>query len=591
MKLCKIYSNGLFQNVEFSEGVNVIVGEITDRDNSDLDSHNIGKSLLLEVIDYLLLKKVSQKNKYFLTKNPIFAAYVFYAEIKLNSGEYLIIKRAVENNTKISFKLNKMKLDSFNTELSDWDEEDLPIDKAKKRLDTYLSFDVLPSWPYRKSLNYFMRHQQDYVDVFKLSKFHGPHKDWKPMVFDLLGFDGSLIKQKLELEEQYTELEKKIVLLETENRVSSSDEDKVRGLIDIKKDEFQELSKQIDQFDFHQQDNVQKQYLVDDMENQIKIANTQHYAIQHEISKIRQALSAEGEVDYIDLQEIQALYSEVELFFPNELLTEFEKVIVFNKSITSERNAFLRENLSDLEALSEELDKSLKSLEEEKAGILLELTDKDSYEKFKTYQKKLSKVEAEIIIFEEKLRNISKMSEMQEKVSELSSSIKEKITELKNAIAEQKHKHLRKLFNEFTMEILGTPAVLSVRTNKENNIEFEAEYQSKEDLVSTDLASGNTYKKILCAAFDISLLQHYNSSSFYRFVYHDGILDTLDIRKKEKYIEFIRKLTAEYDVQYILTAIESEVNQLRDTFSLKEDEMCLTLTDESCEGKLFKQCF
>lgn len=589
MKLSKIYANGLFHNVEFSEGLNVIIGKISNRADSDKDTHNLGKSLLLEVIDFLLLKNIDNKSKYFLTKNPLFFEYTFFAEVKLNSGEYLVIRRDVKNNTKISFKLNKTKLDGFNTELSDWDEADLPMKKARNRLNEYFAFDILPNWPYRKSLDYFMRQQQDYVDVFKLSKFQGPHKDWKPMVFDLLGFNGDLIKQKLELEEQYDELEKKIKLLETENKVSSSDEDKIRGLLDIKKDEVQEVSKQIDQFNFHQQDNDQKRYLIEDIESQIKIANTQHYAVKHEIAKVEQALMVE--IDSINLQEIQSLYSEIQLFFPNELLVEFEKVIKFNRSITQERNLFLKENLTDLKSQSETLDNSLKQLEAEKSSILSNLTDKDSYDKFKKYQMHLSKVEADVIVLEEKLLNVSRMSQMQETLSQLSTTINQKIVELKSAIAEQKHKHLRKLFNEFTMDILNTPAVLSVKANKENNIEFEAEYQNKDNLVSTDLASGNTYKKILCAAFDVSLLQHYNENSFYKFVYHDGVLDTLDIRKKEKYIEFVRKLTEQYDVQYILTAIESEINQLEDTFSIKDDEVCLTLSDDSCEGKLFKQCF
>ncbi len=589
MKLCKIYANGLFHNVEFSDGLNVIIGKISNRADSDKDTHNLGKSLLLEVIDFLLLKNIDNKNKYFLTKNSLFSEYKFFAEVKLNTGEYLVIRRDVKNNTKISFKLNKTKMDGFDTELSDWDEADLPMKKARNRLNEYFAFDILPNWPYRKSLDYFMRQQQDYVDVFKLSKFQGPHKDWKPMVFDLLGFNGELIKQKLELEEEYDALEKKITLLETENKVSSTDEDKVRGLLDIKIDEVQEVSAQINKFDFHQQDNEQKKYLIEELESQIKVANTQHYGVKHEILKVEQALMVE--IDNINLEEIKTLYSEIQLFFPNELLTEFEKVIKFNRSITQERNIFLTENLTDLKAQSEQLDNSLKQLEDEKSSILSDLTDKDSYDKFKKYQMNLSKIEADVIVLEEKLLNISKMSQMQETLSHLSTSINQKIVELKSAIAEQKHKHLRKLFNEFTMDILNTPAVLSVRANKENNIEFEAEYQNKDNLVSTDLASGNTYKKILCAAFDVSLLQHYNENSFYKFVYHDGVLDTLDIRKKEKYIEFIRKLTKQYDVQYILTAIESEINQLQNAFSIQDDEVCLTLTDDSCEGKLFKQCF
>ncbi len=61
-------------------GLNVIIGKISDRENTYPHSHNIGKSLLLEVIDFLLLKKVSNKDKYFLTKYQIFEECVFFAK-------------------------------------------------------------------------------------------------------------------------------------------------------------------------------------------------------------------------------------------------------------------------------------------------------------------------------------------------------------------------------------------------------------------------------------------------------------------------------------------------------------------------------
>lgn len=208
MKLSKIYANKSFHDVSFNEGLNVVIGKISDRDNSDLDNHNIGKSLLLEVIDFLLLKSIDKKDKYFLTKNKIFEDYIFFAELKLNNGKYLIIKRATENNTKISFKLNEFKLKNFQIEIDKWDYIDLPIGKAKIKLNEYINFDVLPQWNYRKVINYFTRYQNDYIDVFKLSKFQGIHKDWKPMVFDLLGFDGKLLYDKLTLEENFEEQKK-----------------------------------------------------------------------------------------------------------------------------------------------------------------------------------------------------------------------------------------------------------------------------------------------------------------------------------------------------------------------------------------------
>lgn len=590
MKISKIYANKSFKNVSFNEtGLNVIVGKISDRENTELDSHNIGKSLLLEVIDFLLLKEIKLKAKYFLTKNDIFSELVFFAELKLNNGKYLIIKRAVENNTKISFKLNDYKLDNFITDFDEWDEIDLAIKKAKEKLNEFLSYDILPNWKYRKAINYFMRYQNDYIDVFKLSKFQGVHKDWKPMVFDLLGFNGKLIDKKLSLEEDFEAQKSQLKTLETENKVSSEDEDKVVGLIEIKQNEFDTLSNEVDKFNFYEKDNAEKEKLINDIETQIKYANTEHYNIKYEIDKIEKSISTD--VDLIDIDDINELYKEVEIFFPDTLLEEYSKVVNFNKEITSERNQFLSENLTSLKKELEETVTLLKKLESEKSTIFTDITEKTTYDKFKKYQKELAKTEADIIILKNKLTSINKMSAIQEKINNLESDIKLKVAELKKEILKQNHKHIRKLFNEFTMKVLNTPAVLSVKSNKSHNIEFEAEYQNQEELITTDLARGNTYKKILCAAFDTALLQFYSKSSFYKFVYHDGVLDSLDIRKKEKYIEYVRNVSNQNGIQYILTVIESETYDLRTEFKFTENEVRLILSDESCEEKLFEHCF
>jgi uncharacterized protein YydD (DUF2326 family) len=590
MKISKVYANKSFKNVSFNEtGLNVIIGKISDRNNSELDSHNIGKSLLLEVIDFLLLKEIKIKSKYFLTKHKIFEEHIFFLELRLNSGKYLIIKRAVENNTKISFKINDFKIDSFSTNIDNWDELDLPITKAKEKLNTFLGFDVLPNWKYRKAINYFMRYQNDYIDVFKLSKFQGVHKDWKPMVFDLLGFDGNLIHKKLDLEEKFEEQSLLLKTLEMENKISSEDEDKVLGIIEIKKSEFESLSYEVDRFNFYKKDNDEKEKLINEIEVKIKFANTEHYNIKYEIDKIEKSIGTD--IDFIDVTDIKELYEEVQIFFPDTLLNEYEKVVDFNKKITSERNQYLLENLQSLKQELSAVESLLKKLENEKSIIIFDITEKTTYEKFKKYQKELAKAEADIIILENKLVNINKMTILQEKINDIDEEIKTKVNELKKEILKQSHKEIRKLFNEFTMKVLNTSAILSVKTNKSNNIDFEADYQNPEELVTIDLARGNTYKKILCAAFDSAILQFYSKKSFYRFVYHDGVLDSLDIRKKEKYIEYIRNMSNENNLQYILTVIESETYDLKDEFKFTEDEVCLILSDESCEEKLFENCF
>lgn len=119
----------------------------------------------------------------------------------------------------------------------------------------------------------------------------------------------------------------------------------------------------------------------------------------------------------------------------------------------------------------------------------------------------MAKAEADIIILQNKLTSINKMSSIQEKINRLDADIKLKVAELKKEILKQKHKHIRKLFNEFTMKVLNTPAILSVKPNKSNNIEFEAEYQNQEELITTDLARGILIKKYYAQP----LILHYYS--------------------------------------------------------------------------------
>lgn len=133
MKFSKIYSNenAQFHNIEFYEGLNVVLAEITDKSKTEKDTHNLGKTLLISIIDFLLLDEIDNKSNFFLTKGG-FEEQVFFVELKLNSGKYIIIRRGVDNPTKISFKINEYKLDGFQTQLN-WDEENLPLDKAKKK--------------------------------------------------------------------------------------------------------------------------------------------------------------------------------------------------------------------------------------------------------------------------------------------------------------------------------------------------------------------------------------------------------------------------------------------------------------------------
>ena len=84
MKLIKIFSDGQFKNVKFNEGYNVVLATIHDKENKK-DTHNLGKTSLLVVIDFLLLSTFTKKSP--ILANPIFSTQTFFLELLLNSGK------------------------------------------------------------------------------------------------------------------------------------------------------------------------------------------------------------------------------------------------------------------------------------------------------------------------------------------------------------------------------------------------------------------------------------------------------------------------------------------------------------------------
>ena len=583
MKISKIYSNKNFKNIEFNENFNAIVAFI-ESDKKE-DTHNLGKTSLIRVIDFLLLSSFD-KNTDKLLGNDIFIGQEFYGELKLNNGKYLLIKRSINTPTKISFKLNDSKLNDFELDI-DWDEE-LTLKKAKARLNDYLDFNILPNWDYRKSITYFLRSQQDYLDVFKLNKFKGKHKDWKPFVFDLLGFDGKLILEKLEIEEEIDTLKGKVKTLKLEAQIDTSEKDRLEGLLEIKKNELFEVRTLIDRFNFFKEDILTNKKLVEEIDVQLQAFNTDRYRISFEINKIESSLS--DIIDDIDNKTISDLFEEVNLYYPQQLIKEYNDLINFQKSLTIERKKYLLETLNELKKEYLDLNTKIKEIENQKGELLSLLTQKDSYQKFKEYQKKTVSLEVEVERIDDKIQAIDNSLIIENDIAEKKESITNYILALKDALSERKHSNINKIFNSIIKEILDTNALISLKLNNHGNIEFNADYQNKVDFLNTSESQGTTYKKLLCVAFDLSLLVNFSDKSFYKFVYHDGVLEGLDDRIKIRYIKLVKELCEKYDLQYIVTLIDSDLPKDMPNL-IEENDICLRLNDKDNNGKLFLNSF
>lgn len=93
---------------------------------------------------------------------------------------------------------------------------------------------------------------------------------------------------------------------------------------------------------------------------------------------------------------------------------------------------------------------------------------------------------------------------------------------------------IRVFFSELVESVIDRKALLRVSPNKEGHLEFNADILDEAgNATSADL--GHSYRKLLCIAFDMALLRAHLDQKFPRFVYHDGVFESLDDQKKRTF--------------------------------------------------------
>ncbi|OIN56615.1 DUF2326 domain-containing protein [Arsenicibacter rosenii] len=587
MKLNRIYANKNFKPVKFNPGFNVVLAKVSKKLDRNKDSHNLGKSTLISVIDFLLLKKITKKESIFL-KYDHFKEHVFFLEIELNSGFYLTIRRSVADHNRIAFK-RSLSSQNFQDELF-WDYTDIPLSRAKKILDDSLQFDVLVNWDYRKSLTYFLRSQRDYHDVFRLNKFlKGKDAEWKPLIFELLGFNGNALKERYAYYEQKQNIDNLVISINKELSFRSGEADRIRGVIQLRKDEYQELQAQVDEFNFYNSDRKYNEELVNRIEEEVTKLNQEEYEITYQIKKIEDSL--EKKLTF-DLDSVNKIFKEVSILLPDMLVRKYEELVEFNKSITKERSKYLIDQLNNFKTRLKEVRLKLTELNTRRSSILSVLSSEDSFYKFKQYQIGLSRLEGEISRLEEQLKNLKNIDVLSSKSVVLSDKVHEKEKEVQAQLDESPSRYtdIRKYFNSTFKSIFSVPALIFIKMNNVGNVEFEAEVSKRNELEVTAEGQGFTYEKLLCICFDIAILIAYSSNSFFKFVYHDGALEGLDNRKRLNYLETVQQYCKEFNIQYIFSAIEEDIpSQILD--GLNKEEICVELDDTGDHGKLFEFSF
>ena len=599
MQLSKLYSNkGNFKNIKFNlNGLNVLYAEVKSDIKEKKNSHDLGKTKFAEMIDFMLLKGIDKKH--FLLKvkkndESVFLDYVFFLELFLNSGKFLTIRRDVASNTKISFAINNQSIEEFSPP-TNWEFEDISITKAKEILSGYLAMDFFHNkqYDYRKSISYSLRTQDDFKDVYKLNKFSsGKDIYWKPFMFDLLGFKGELLQLKYENDSKIETVRALIDSLKSEYSVRVEDRDEIVAEKSIIESEFKEVEEQIDRFNFYEQDKRLIAEGIETIENKIGILNSESYRLNYEIEKLR--ASVKNNFSF-DLEKVKTVFEETLIYFPEQLVSDYKNLIIFNEKLTSERNKLLKDTLNEKEKELSEINEKLSNINQEREKLLSHLTDSDTFTKFKYCQKELVKVEGKLLKFQEKLNTIDIIIKKGKEIEALNDEIKGTIDTLKNIYQttdkNAKYNNIRSHFTKYYKAVMDENAVISWNINSNNNVDFiPPKVKSKvDDKTDTAKDEGNTYMKLLCVAFDLAIISSYNQESYYRFIYHDDVLSQQDNGIKSRLLKLIEELIKTYKLQYILSVIKTDLPMDANDkiIEFADQEVVLRLHDKDSSGTLF----
>ena len=228
-----------------------------------------------------------------------------------------------------------------------WDHVDISLQEAVKLLDAWLDLRVLTPYDYRKAITYFLRSQGDWSDELQLEKFQlGRDLYWKPFVAHLFGFDANAVQRKYELDDDIAKLRSKQSEYQAEVQFKEEELPGLIARISIANQYLLDIERQLDSFSFDSEERRLIQEVVDSIEEEIADLNNTIYDCRYDIRQIESALEHK---DKFDLRQVDEVFREAKLYFPDQIKQKYEELVKFNKQVTNERNSALRIRKRELE--------------------------------------------------------------------------------------------------------------------------------------------------------------------------------------------------------------------------------------------------
>jgi len=566
-----------FHPVEFTAGLNVVLGERTEISTEKDTRNGLGKSTLIEIIDFCLGSRAT-KGKGLIQES--LDDWAFTIEITL-SGNRVRATRAIATPNEIWIQGPTYGW----IERPDEDEETGKYIFNWERWKTLLGWSIfgLPRSndtfkykpTYRSLISYFVRRGPDaYSDPFRHFRVQQAW-DIQMNTAYLLGLNWEYADQWQRLkdsEDGIKAIDKAIKTGVMEGIVGTVGELEAQRI--QLEEEARGAESALVSFKVHPQyESVQAE--ADRITAELHELANQNVSDRRRLNRYKESVADENPPK---THALEKLYEESGLVFPDAVRRTLSEAKQFHERIITNRRAFLEMEIARLERSIHDRDSQIKQLTISRASSLEILRTHGALQEMTKLQERNVEIKGQLDKVETRIREIRDLNARKREVKVAKADLAK--------VAEQDYEQRRdawskavRLFNDHSQVLYKTPGKLVIDI-AETGYKYQVE-------IERSGSEGIGKMKVFC--FDLTLLQlAQKDPGGIDFLIHDSILyDGVDSRQRALALERASQITEAAGVQYICTLNSDMVP--RDDFSERFDfdkHVRLVLTDKTQSGSL-----
>jgi uncharacterized protein YydD (DUF2326 family) len=561
-----------FRSVTFTAGLNVIVAERTEASTEKDTRNGLGKSTLIDIIDFCLGGTARRGSK--LQIEPL-QDWIFTMDVTIASNR-VQVTRAVSSANRIVIK----------GDTAGWpDQPDLDQSTGERMYNVNRWRNVL-GWAlfglpvsngeeaykptYRSAISYFIRTKPGaYLSPFKYLPQQKGIVSQVNIAY-LLGLSWEYASKLQELEETVlglTALEKGNV----SGAGSIGDLEAQRVPLERRA---RELENAVNSFKVHPQ-YVDIQVEADRLTSEAHALANENVSDRRRLARYKEASASEAPPDTVALQR---LYEQSGVVFNDSIRRTLLETSAFHQTVVSNRRSFLEAEIRRIEHAISDRENKIEDLTAQRSESLEVLRSHGALQEMTQLQSRHVRTMTDLQSIQARIDNLRSFK-LQKRKAEDKQSETLKIAELEHEERRQQWELAIQLFNDNSQALYETPGKLVIDIG-ETGYSYEVE-------IERSGSEGVGKMKIFC--FDLALLQlQLLMQSRMNFLIHDTLMyDAVDPRQRARALERAHRVSTEGDAQYICT-MNSDMIPRSDFSQDFNFDQCvrLTLTDKTPAGSL-----